>query len=189
MSDNLSLLEAIHALKHLPRKGWVEHGLDAGKVESVGSHAFGTAALAVILKETGYLPKNVPLERVLVLALFHDIVESLTGDITPASKVTPEKKASLELDAARKLLGGIPGMAAVQHDLEAFIATPGKGSTDPVHSIVKQLDKLDMMIQSLFYEQSTGKPLSDFNNDPGKYLVDKKLLAFFDSILKRICLE
>ncbi len=189
MSIYLPLLEAINALKHLPRKGWVEHGLDAGKVESVGSHAFGTAALAVILKESGYLPKDVPLERLLVLSLFHDIVESLTGDITPASNVPPEKKTSLELDAARKLLSGIPSMGFVQHDLEEFIKAPGKGSNDAVYGLVKQIDKLDMMIQSLFYEQSTGKTLSDFNMDPGKYVSDEKLLAFFNLMLKQICLE
>ncbi|HME55505.1 MAG TPA: HD domain-containing protein [Candidatus Lokiarchaeia archaeon] len=182
MSDYIALLEAIHAVKHLPRKGWIEHGLDEQQVESVAAHSFGTAALACILKEGGYFPDDLPFERVMELALLHDIGESVIGDVTPADDVPAEKKAAMEREAVRTLLHDVPGLDAMTKDLEGLVSAHGETGTDRVHALVKQLDKLDMMIQALFYERDTGKDLSEFYNDPRRYLADETLLAFFESV-------
>ena len=180
MSEHLKLLEAIHAVKHLPRKGWIEHGLDESLVESVGSHCFGTAVLVVILKEGGYLPGNVAFERVLELALMHDIGESEIGDMTPAGAFPAEKKAAMEREAVQHLLDGVPGLDSLASDLEAFVS--GKHDADPVYLLVKQIDKLDMMIQALLYERESGKDMSDFYGQPDKYLTDEQLFSFFESV-------
>jgi putative hydrolase of HD superfamily len=186
MSAYLRLLEAIHTVKHLPRKGWVERGLPAGSVESVGSHSFGTALLALVLAEAKVLPAGIQLDRLLAVALLHDITESVTGDMTPADNVSPKRKAELELKAVRQLLGGVPGMANLQRELEAFVSAGGAVKKDAVHALVKQIDKLDMMIQALRYEKETGKDMSDFYKDPRKYLEDPKLLAFFEDARRAI---
>jgi len=180
MSRYIAMLEAIHAVKHLPRKGWIEHGLDETRVESVGSHSFGTAVLAIILKDGGYLPAEITFERLLELALLHDIGESVIGDMTPASDIPVKKKAAMESEAIRKLLHDIPGLDALASDLESFVS--GKHDADPVHALVKQIDKLDMMIQALLYERESGKDMSDFYGQPGKYLANEQLLAFFESV-------
>ncbi len=186
MSAYMRLLEAIHAVKHLPRKGWLERGLPAGRVESVGSHSFGTALLALVLKEAGLLPAGVPAERLLAVALLHDITESVTGDLTPADNVTPARKAALELDAVRRLLGDVPGMAGLQRELEAFVSGGKAAGKDPVYALVQQIDKLDMMIQALRYEKESGKDMGDFYKDPRRYLSDPKLLGFFDDVKRAI---
>jgi putative hydrolase of HD superfamily len=186
MSAYLRLLEAIHALKHLPRKGWLEHGLPAGRVESVGSHSFGTALLVLVLKEAGVLAAGVPVERLLAVALLHDITESVTGDMTPADNVPPDRKAGMEIEAVRRLLGGVPGMAGLQRELEAFVSAGAAAKMDPVYALVKQVDKLDMMIQALRYEKESGKDMGDFYKDTGKYLSDPKLRGFFDDARRAI---
>ncbi|MEX2683791.1 MAG: HD family hydrolase [Candidatus Sigynarchaeota archaeon] len=186
MSAYIRLLEAIHAVKHLPRKGWVERGLLAGRVESVGSHSFGTALLALLLKETGILPAALPAERLLAVALLHDIVEGVTGDITPADNVAPARKAKMELDAVQQLFGAVPGMASLQREIEAFISAGNAPEIDPVHAIVHQIDKLDMMIQALQYEKASGKDMGDFYEAPEQYLSDPKLLKFFDDAKRAI---
>lgn len=186
MSAYLRLLEAIHALKHLPRKGWVERGLPAGSVESVGSHTFGTALLALVLKEAGLLPAGMAVDRLLAVALLHDITESVTGDMTPADNVSPAQKAKAEIEAARQLLGGVPGMANLQRELEAFVSAGGAAKKDPVYAIVKQVDKLDMMIQALRYEKESGKDMGDFYKDPRRYLADPALLKFFEDAKRAI---
>jgi putative hydrolase of HD superfamily len=180
------MLDAIHAVKHLPRKGWVERGLPAGRVESVGSHSFGTAVLALVLKEAGVVAAGVPVERLLAVALLHDITESVTGDMTPADNVTPARKAALELDALRRLLGAVPGMANLQRELEAFVSAGDAAKKDPVHALVKQIDKLDMMIQALRYEKESAKDMGDFYKDPRKYLSDPELLKFFEEAKRAI---
>jgi putative hydrolase of HD superfamily len=181
MSHYIKLLEAIHAVKHLPRKGWIEHGLDEGKVESVAAHSFGTAALACILKDGGYFPGDIPFERVVKLALFHDIGESVIGDVTPADDVPAAKKATMERDAVRSILHGVPGLDALASDLDMLVSGQDLQEMDPVHALVKQVDKLDMMLQALLYERNSGNDLSDFYGDPKKYLSDEQLLAFFES--------
>ncbi len=186
MSEYIRLLEAIHAVKHLPRKGWLERGLPAGRVESVGSHSFGTALLALVLKEAGILPAGVPPERLLAVALLHDVTESVTGDVTPADNVSPARKAKMEVDAARRLLGSVPGMAGLQREIEAFASAGVAAVKDPVHDLVKQIDKLDMMIQALHYEKESGKDMGDFYGDPRRYLSDPKLLVFLDDAKRAI---
>nr|MDO8087743.1 HD domain-containing protein [Candidatus Sigynarchaeum springense] len=186
MSAYIRLLEAIHAVKHLPRKGWIERGLLAGRVESVGSHSFGTALLALLIKEAGMLPAGMPAERLLAVALLHDIVEGVTGDMTPADNVPAALKAKMELGALQQLLGAVPGMAGLQRELEAFVSAGDAAEKDPVHDIVRQIDKLDMMIQALQYEKASGKNMGEFYEEPAKYLSDPKLLGFFDDARKAI---
>jgi putative hydrolases of HD superfamily len=180
------LLEAIHAVKHLPRKGWIEHGLGERQVETVGSHSFGTAALAVVLYKGGYLHEDVDFTRLLELALLHDIGESVIGDMTPAGAVPARKKAEMESNAVHAVMDGLPGLDALVNDLASLVAGHGEETMDSVPALVKQIDKLDMMIKALLYERDTGKDMSDFHGNPEKYLSDEQLLAFFASFKQSI---
>jgi len=189
MSEYVRILEAIHAVKHLPRQGWIEHGLDERRVETVGSHCFGTALLVVLLKEGGYLPGEVAFDQLLELALLHDIGESAIGDLTPAGDVPAAKKATMERDAVRSILHGVPGLDALASDLDVLVSGQNLQEMDPVHALVKQVDKLDMMLQALLYERDSGMDMSDFYGDPKKYLSDEQLLAFFESSKRAVGLK
>ena len=138
--------------------------------------------LAVLLHENGYLSEDIDYKRLLELVLLHDIGESVIGDVTPASRVPAKKKAGMERDAVGKVLDNVPGLDTLKNDLASLVSDQGDQMTDPVHELVKQIDKLDMMIQALLYEREYGTDLSDFHGYPEKYLVNEQLLAFFESV-------
>src|SRR5438309_11239827 len=79
LEDFWQLLER---LKLEPRRGW-EEKLRLSHVESVADHSYGVAMLCLIQawSRGGY-----DLERLLKLALIHDMDEAITGDLTPEDK-------------------------------------------------------------------------------------------------------
>jgi 5'-deoxynucleotidase len=82
--------------------------------ESVAEHSFQVALLARALCTVGrqVFGRDVPLERVVTLALFHDAEEVITGDIpTPVKHHNAELLRSLrqvEALASERLLGMVP---------------------------------------------------------------------------------
>jgi hypothetical protein len=71
-------------LKSVPRTGWLDRGLDSLRVESVADHSFGVALLAWICAlQRQAEGAEIDPERVLKLALIHDLAEAETGDSTP----------------------------------------------------------------------------------------------------------
>src|SRR2546428_11702018 len=79
LEDFWQLLER---LKLEPRRGWKEK-LRLSHVESVADHSYGVAMLCLFQawSRGGY-----DLERLLKLALIHDLDEAITGDLTPEDK-------------------------------------------------------------------------------------------------------
>jgi putative hydrolase of HD superfamily len=85
-------------LKRTPRTGY--QFLGRGK-ENVAEHSFGTAAIAYVL---GRMNGQADMERLLLLALFHDLAEARTGDHNYVNKqyVTSHEKEAFE-DAVKDL--------------------------------------------------------------------------------------
>src|SRR4028119_444796 len=74
------LLE-LQRLKRLDRTGWVLRGLAPG-AESVAAHSYGVAFAAMLLAdEVRARGVEVDVERVLRIALLHDLAEARTGDM------------------------------------------------------------------------------------------------------------
>ncbi len=70
-------------MKGIPRSGWISHGVALQDVESVADHSFSTCVLSLLLSDLEVRAgKRVNVERVLRLALLHDMPESLTFDIS-----------------------------------------------------------------------------------------------------------
>src|SRR2546423_2254696 len=77
----LSVLLELQRLKRLDRTGWVLRGLPAG-AESVAAHSYGVALSAMLLAdECAARGVEVNTERVLRIALLHDLAETRTGDM------------------------------------------------------------------------------------------------------------
>ncbi|HEY9283293.1 MAG TPA: HD domain-containing protein, partial [Pyrinomonadaceae bacterium] len=76
----LPILADLQRLKRLDRTGWVLRGLAPG-AESVAAHSYGVAVAAMLLADL-VRARGVELdvERVLRLALLHDLAEARTGD-------------------------------------------------------------------------------------------------------------
>ncbi|MGD9101100.1 MAG: HD domain-containing protein, partial [Anaerolineae bacterium] len=82
----LDLFLHANRLKVTPRGGWVIRGLT--DVESVAGHSFGVGFVALILSEL--IQEAVDREKVLTIALIHDLAESVITDIpAPAIRFFP----------------------------------------------------------------------------------------------------
>jgi len=67
----------------IPRSGWISHGINLDEVESVADHSFATSALAMLVADGEVAHgRRINVERVLRLALLHDLAETLTFDIS-----------------------------------------------------------------------------------------------------------
>lgn len=78
-----AFLSSLAKLKAIPRSGWISHGVALQDVESVADHSFSTCALSLLLADLeGRTGKSVDVERVLRMAVLHDMPESLTFDIS-----------------------------------------------------------------------------------------------------------
>ena len=134
MSDRALLEESIR-LKEIVRAGWVRAGI--GTPESVADHSWGMALLAIVL-----CPDDLDRERVLALAIVHDLAEVRVGDITP-DEMPREVKRERERIAAASLLREHPKLWALWEDYEQ--------ARSPEAKFVHELDKLEMGLQALRY--------------------------------------
>ena len=104
------------------------------------------------------------------LALFHDLSEVVTGDITPHDGVSEAEKANREERAELELLQGLShGDSALE------LCREYREQQTAEARWVKSMDKLEMYLQSLNYEREHPVELSEFRASAAGYLRD---LAF-----------
>ena len=159
---------SIMHLKALPRAGWVRVGIE--NPESVAAHSWGLAMLCLEWAPKSRTPLN--LNKVLQLALIHDLPEVLTGDITPHDGVSTLKKHQLEQDAAQKIMP--------LHLYEIW--KEYMDNQTPEAHFVHQMDKIDMAIQAIVYrdEQNTDEFI-----DSARRKLDTEHILILDHILEQ----
>jgi putative hydrolase of HD superfamily len=152
----VDLLLETATLKRMPRTGWGMRGVP--HVESVAEHSYGAAFLAMTL--AAVLGEGiVDMEKVLIMTLLHDLAEVRLTDL-PASaiRLLPRTvKSQAEAMAIGELLSPLPGggeMMALWQEFE-------EGSS-PEGRLVRDADKLEMMVQCLCYEQAGSRGLDEF---------------------------
>jgi putative hydrolase of HD superfamily len=152
------LLESA-TLKRTPRTGWGMRGV--AHVESVADHSFGVAfvalALADALSEAGRT--TLDLEKVLVMAVLHDLAEVRLTDLpTSAVRLIPGAvKSQAESSAVADLLAPLPAARrwqALWQEFEDRSSAEGR--------LVRDADKLEMMVQCLHYERAGSRGLDEF---------------------------
>jgi putative hydrolase of HD superfamily len=100
-------------MKTIPRSGWLSHDVSLQDVESVADHTFSTSVVSMLLADTETeRGVSVNTEKVLRMALLHDLAESLTFDISRAylDYMGPRgerMKHEIERTAWRHLVNGI----------------------------------------------------------------------------------
>ncbi|MBO0720955.1 MAG: HD family hydrolase, partial [Blastocatellia bacterium] len=158
-SQIIELLLELVRLKAVPRMGWLLRGVR--DVESVAAHSFGVAFIAMLLAdraEARGLQVNV--ERVLRMALLHDLPEVRTGDLPNTIKRYFESsnlRAADEQIAADILTKiGAPG----KKYLEIWLDYEDRISLEA--RLVKAADKLDLLLQAFEYEKGGARRLQEF---------------------------
>jgi putative hydrolase of HD superfamily len=153
-------LLGLDPLADLPRTGWLLRGVRP--CESVADHSYAVAVVALLLTDALRASGEVvDGERVLRLALVHDIAEARTGDMPMPSKTEAAARAlaQVEEQAARELLP--------QALLEAWREAQEAVSLEA--RIVKAADKLQMMIKVLSYQRQGRGDLEEFWHNPGNF--------------------
>lgn len=138
-------------LKQVKRAGWMRY-LGPDEVESVADHSFGLSLLATL-----FCPPKLNKLKVLEMVVLHDLAEVKTGDLTPYDGVPSAEKAERERRALDHLLEGFA-------DRPRFLELAGEyqDGLSPEARFVKDLDKLEMALQSLLYQRDHPIDLSEF---------------------------
>lgn len=91
MKELLNFFIEVGKLKRMPRRGWVINQIK--NPESIAEHIFRAAIMAWIL---GKKKKGLDAEKLLKMALIHDLCEIYAGDATPYDSVLPKSKKKLK---------------------------------------------------------------------------------------------
>lgn len=162
MSIDRDLLMEALGLKELDRAGWRRAGVS--QPESVAAHSWGITWLALLT-----CPPELDRERVLAMAVLHDLPEVRVGDITPYDGVDVADKRRAEEGAAAEIF-------ASRHDLSVLWQEYADRST-PEARFVHQLDKLEMGLQAQRYTSTTGVDTTEFLDSALAAVTDTRLRA------------
>lgn len=160
----LSLLLELQRLKRLDRTGWVLRGLPPG-AESVAAHSYGVAFVAMLLAdEVAARGVEVSVERVMRLALLHDLAETRTGDMprTVARYYEAEARTRAERAAFDDIIaegGATEGerYSRLHEDYERRASVEAR--------LVKAADRIDLLAQALVFERAGARGLDEFWED------------------------
>jgi len=133
-------------LKRIPRQGWVIR--EVKDPESIAEHAFRGAIMAWILAEKRN--EKLDLEKLLKMALIHDLCEVYAGDTTPYDSILPKDKK-----ARRKLLKTWPRFS--EKEKKALADKKFKKEKAGLEKLIKDLpSKLKQEIMSLWLDYERG---------------------------------
>jgi len=165
-------------LKSEPRRGWLKK-LRLQRSESVADHSFALSLLCLFEGERrGY---NV--ERLLKLALLHDLEEAITGDLTPQDKESRGENIvrTQKISAREQLLSHFP-----RENQRAYreLWSELENERSKEAQLVHELDKLEMALQANAYAKGgiESTKLKEFYESSVGAIKDPKLKRLLDEI-------
>lgn len=175
MENLIDFMKSMQKLKETKRKGWTLK--DIPDPESVADHSFGVAILSMATSSD----LNVDEDKLIKMCLIEDIGESVIGDITPHDDISEEEKIKKEKRAVKEL-ADIIGNEEILSLWEEYV----EGQTKEA-KIAQQLDKVEMALQTLNYEEKHGKKekMKEFYNHTEKRLENSKLKEVFKEIKRK----
>src|SRR5690606_27989554 len=129
----------LQRLEALPRTGWIPSGVP--RPESIAAHIYEVTLIALWLGDSMDEPVNT--ERVLRIALLHDVGEALTTDIPrPVKELLGRPRADeTERDAANVILKGAPPpFAGLVEEYQAGASLEAR--------LVKAADRIQMLARA-----------------------------------------
>ena len=199
-SDLATLLTTLQELKRVKRTGWIDRGVPPLDVESVADHSLLTALIAWL---TTIDDPHLDSDRVLKLALIHDLAESIVGDAPPyeahdvphsddieahraffsvrhlRSPENTDAKHEAERNAFASLAASMPPGA--RSELTALWNEYEDQST-PEARYVKQVDRLEAYLQALHYAREDATlPLWGFTDMAENEIDEPALVAIRDA--------
>ena len=172
----LDFFNTVADLKKIPRKGWKEK-VGLLTPESVADHSYNTAVMAMVLSDL----KEFDTEKILRMALLHDMAESVTGDFTP-EEISKKDKRKMENNAMQDILSKLPSKLASNYT-KIWKEYQNGNSKEAI--LVHEIDRLEMALQARKYSDD-GYPrekLEMFFSTAKKEIKSKEVLAILDKIL------
>jgi putative hydrolase of HD superfamily len=157
--QTIEFLVELMRLKALPRTGWLLRGVR--DVESIADHIFGVAWIAMLLADRAVAHGlQVNVEKVLRLALLHDLSEARTGDLPSTIKpyFPGDTLKQADEQATTDILQPLGEIGAnylvLWHEYEQRSSLEAR--------LVKAADKLDLLLQAREYEKGGANSLGEF---------------------------
>jgi len=164
-------------LKNIPRQGWKEK-LEINNPESVADHSYSTSVMSMILSDLDGLDS----EKIIKMALLHDLSESITGDITPDNMLKDEK-VNKENIAMKQILNNLPSKIAGQY-FELWNEYQKNSSQEA--KLLHDVDKLEMAFQAKFYRDKgiSKEKLQTFINTAKVEIKNKNLSNIISNFIE-----
>jgi putative hydrolase of HD superfamily len=194
-------LHQIGRLKAAKRTGWLDRGVPNEEAESVADHSFRTAILAWLAAG-----EELDRDKVLKLALVHDLAEALTGDIPPydAESIPPETDVAGRREFLERRHIRPSGRTEAKRAAEAVAIADLIAALPPAHAseiaaltteladhasaearFVKQADKIETYLQSREYLRADpNRPMASFAAEVAETIDIPELIALRDSITR-----
>lgn len=165
----------ISELKKTPRRGWKDKvGIETP--ESVADHSFNTAIIAMILSDLDGLNT----EKILKMALLHDVAEAITGDLTP-DEISKIDKTKLENQTIQEILTNLPSNLSEKYTAiwNEYVSGVSKEAV-----MVHDVDRLEMALQARKYlaEGKSIDKLDVFFVSARRDIKSEKILKLLDEI-------
>ena len=170
MDRIVEFLFEVGMLKRTPRSGW--QFLDGGS-ESVAEHVFRTAMIAFVLAR---LDGSVDADRVLRLALVHDLPEARTGDL---NYVNQKYLVADEARAAADMTAGLPFGAELDALMEEY-----REERTPEAILAHDADQLEMLLELKQKHESGCRAADDWTPFVIRRLRSEAARSVADAILE-----
>lgn len=175
--DILQMLQMVGRSKRILRTGWVrEHVIDP---ESVADHSFRLVVLCMVIAPLLKLDK----EKLIKMAIIHDLGEVITGD------TVVERGGKVDLEARKRKdtieRENIESLFKDMKDYEEYVDIFSEMISRKTHEskIFKQLDKMEMAMQALEYEQEQRIVLEEFFIDTKVHITEPLLRSLLEEII------
>ena len=131
--------------KELPRQGFIAMGFKRNEADSVAAHSFSTSLLAYFLaKQLNKEGQKVDAEKVLKMALVHDIGETIVGDVgTFVKGMAGGVFKNIEEEGVKALTSGLDS----QDEIIKLVEEYNDRKTIEAR-VVKAADNLDALAQA-----------------------------------------
>jgi putative hydrolase of HD superfamily len=178
-ADNvLSFFMTTIKSKSIIRTGWTMFAIP--HPESVAEHSYQLCVIAMVLADQ----LGVDREKLIKMAIIHDMGEIFTGDIVwvQGNIIDIEKrrkKEEIEAEGIEKIFKDTNKAEEYKSIFREMVERKS-----PEADIFWQLDKLEMAIQALKYEQTTGISLEEFFVSVNLHLTHPYLREVFSHVQK-----
>lgn len=154
----VQFLQILGQLKETNRQGWVDNELTS--VEHVSDHMYRMTVMCMMCPD-----QSLNKEKMIRMALCHDMAESIVGDISPKMQIPAEEKYKREEKAMSVMTSLIPELGGPQMK-ELWLEYEQQNT--PEAQFVRDMDLLEMVIQAHTYERNRGAQLDGFYNSGKK---------------------